>query len=174
MGPHFGSGYSTWGSKRSSSPPKAHGRIPTSSGSLAVFAANAWTTRSSCTSAICDGSWSVTCGIIMTGAHTGRWTWIVRYRGRSNGQMLGSSGKCQKWVGCILTMSGERRDDMSADLLVDGCDRFSGPTGGAEDDEWSVDTPPADAGARGFPVGALRGTETTRRRMSAVRRELVA
>ena len=31
-----------------------------------------------------------------------------------------------KWVRCIITMSGERRDDTCANLPVDACDRFSG------------------------------------------------
>jgi hypothetical protein len=33
-----------------------------------------------------------------------------------------------KLVRCIITMSGERRDDTCANLPVDGCNRFSRPT----------------------------------------------
>src|SRR5215471_19037399 len=66
----------------------------------------------------------------MTGAPTGRWTWIVRCPGRSNGWRLARSGKSQKWVGCIITMSCEQHDDMCAHLPIDGRDGFSGPTRG--------------------------------------------
>ena len=34
-----------------------------------------------------------------------------------------------KLLRCIITMSGERRDDTCANHPVDGCDRFSGTTG---------------------------------------------
>jgi hypothetical protein len=36
--------------------------------------------------------------------------------------------KSQKWAGCIITMSGERRDDTRGNLPVYSCDGFSGPT----------------------------------------------
>jgi hypothetical protein len=64
--------------------------------------------------------------MISTGAHTGRWTWSVRCRGRSDGRMLVWSMKAEKWAGCIITMRGERRDDMGAHRPVGGCDGVSG------------------------------------------------
>jgi hypothetical protein len=36
---------------------------------------------------------------------------------------------------CITTMSGERRDNTGANLPVDGCDGFSGPTDGHDSQE---------------------------------------
>jgi transposase InsO family protein len=66
--------------------------------------------------------------IIITGAHTEHWTWIVHGRGRSNAQRVVRSRKSQKWVGCITTMSGEPRDDTGDNLPISHGDEFSGPT----------------------------------------------
>ena len=35
----------------------------------------------------------------------------------------------QRWAGCIITTSGEPRDDTGTNLPADGCNEFSGPTG---------------------------------------------
>jgi hypothetical protein len=67
--------------------------------------------------------------MIIAGARTGRWTRIDWGRGRSKGRSLGWSGKYEKEVGYIITMSSESRDDTGAHLPDSRGDEFSGPTG---------------------------------------------
>jgi hypothetical protein len=49
------------------------------------------------------------------------------WRARCNRPSAALCGKCQKWVGCTITMGSERSDEMSPNLRVYDHDGFSGP-----------------------------------------------
>lgn len=68
-------------------------------------------------------SWRV-CPWLLTGVLT------VEGHDGFSGATPARSGKSQRWVGGIIMMSGERRDDTGAHLPVACGDEFSGPTGG--------------------------------------------